>query len=150
MAEYTLEDWLRDLTSGEFEQCQRFLHREGDGFCCLGVWVQGQGPKANNLVWEPAPSGYSCFSEFAGSQTSIDNDGAIHEFAVMCGIDVNRWEWDKVANRVLAKLMNMNDGTGGSRNDPKTFKEIAQWAKRSMPSYIKDQWKHVESESRAR
>lgn len=150
MAEYTLEDWLRDLTSGEFEQCSRFLHREGDGFCCLGVWVQGQGPKVNNLVWNPAPAGYSCHSEFAGSSTSIDNDGAIYDFAVMCKIDVDRPGWYQVANRVLSTLMNMNDGTGSSRNDPKTFKEIAQWTKRSMQRYIKDQWRYVESEPRAR
>lgn len=31
------DKWLAALRSGEYSQCQEQLHKEGDGYCCLGV-----------------------------------------------------------------------------------------------------------------
>ena len=31
------ERWLNALESGDYEQCQEFLHLKGKGHCCLGV-----------------------------------------------------------------------------------------------------------------
>ena len=41
--------WLAALRSGKYQQAKAALHRQGDGFCCLGVLcdVSGLGK------WEP-------------------------------------------------------------------------------------------------
>lgn len=36
--------WIAALTSGEYEQTRNYLHRTGDGYCCLGVLCEVMDP----------------------------------------------------------------------------------------------------------
>jgi hypothetical protein len=44
------QKWVSALRSGEYQQTQRYLHKE-DGFCCLGVLCDLY-IKENNVEWE--------------------------------------------------------------------------------------------------
>jgi hypothetical protein len=46
------EKWLSALRSGDYQQTQRYLHKE-DGFCCLGVLCDLYG-KEHNVEWNLA------------------------------------------------------------------------------------------------
>jgi hypothetical protein len=102
------QKWLEALRSGEYAQGQRYLRREGDKFCCLGVLCDLVDP--NGWV-SPGPT-----SRWAHS---ID-------FTSLLPLSIARsagLEYDTK----LDDLMSMND-----RGKP--FVEIADWIEANIPA----------------
>lgn len=105
--------WLEALRSGDYEQTDNYLHRPGDGFCCLGVLCDLHMKATDGASWEQeaeTSSGMTYPSE-EGNHTTVMPE----EVVKWAGLPDENPYIDGIKSYTLAYL---ND-------DGKTFNEIA-------------------------
>ena len=120
------DDWCDKLDSGKYEQCTMYLHRIGDGYCCLGILGLCLN-KTND--------------ELAGAYTIVKEPSQDCEPAV--GLDLSQDEAG-ITPTTQDLLTHMNDGgychvTAGLPDDSPhhlNFKQISTWIRKNIP--VKD------------
>lgn len=103
MSNYTVNDWIRDLRSGKYEQGASYLIKEishGYAYCCLGLAACvgfGAEPVFNNIINE-----YDYDEDYYE-----DSDGT--SIVRVVG-DNNEWENESTADDYLFFLMGIDNG----------------------------------------